>query len=75
MVVIVIGIFRFYFRFMSYSTFSNWCQILKLLSNFGCLYTVFYLDGANSIKNDWHICNLLMDWPDCKSQVCNLVLI
>jgi hypothetical protein len=30
----------------------------KLLLNFGCLSNFFYLDGANSIKTDLHICNL-----------------
>ena len=35
---------------ISYSKCSNWHQILKLLSNFGCLFTFCYLDRANSIK-------------------------
>ena len=46
-------------RFMSYLKCSNWCQISKLSSNFGCLFTFFYLDEANSIKTDLHICKLL----------------
>ena len=37
-------------QFISYSKFSNWRWISKLLSNFGCLFTFCYLDGANSIK-------------------------
>ena len=45
-----------YVRFMSYSKCSNWRWMLKLLSNFGCLFP-FYLDGANSIKTDLYICN------------------
>ena len=45
-------------RFMSYSKCSNWRRISKLLSNFGCLFTFYYLDGANSIKTDLHICKL-----------------
>ena len=45
-------------QFMSYSKCSNWHQMLKLLLNFGCLFTFFYLDGANSIKTDLHNCNL-----------------
>ena len=44
-------------RFISYLKFSNWRRISKLLSNFGCLFTFCYLDGANSIKSDLHICN------------------
>ena len=47
-----------YIQFISYSKCSNWCQISKLLSNFGCLFTFCYLDGANSIKTDLHIFNL-----------------
>jgi hypothetical protein len=38
--------------FMSYSKCTIWRQILKLSSNFGCLFTFCYLDGANSIKTD-----------------------
>ena len=45
-------------RFMSYSKCFNFRQILKLSSNFGCLFTFCYLDGANSIKTDLHVCNL-----------------
>ena len=45
-------------RFISYSKSPNWCRISKLLSNFGCLFTFCYLDGANSIKTYIHICNL-----------------
>ena len=37
-------------RFISYSNCSIWHRISKLLSNFGCLFTFCYLDGANSIK-------------------------
>ena len=58
-------------RFMSYPKCSNWCRILKLLSNFGCLFTFCYLDGTNSIKTDLH--QQLMESPVCKLQVCNLV--
>ena len=39
-------------RFMSYSKFSNWHQISKLLSNFGCLFTCCYFDRTNSIKTN-----------------------
>ena len=45
-------------QFNSYSKCSNWRRISKLLLNFGCLFTFCYLDGANSIKTDLHICNL-----------------
>ena len=44
--------------FMSCSKCSNWCQILKLLSNIGCLSIFCYLEWANKIKTDFHICNL-----------------
>ena len=37
---------------------SNWHWISKLSLNFGCLFTFCYLDGANYIKTDLHICNL-----------------
>ena len=47
-----------FFRFMSYSKCSNCRRISKLSWNFGCLFTFSYLDGANSIKTDLHICNL-----------------
>ena len=40
-------------RFISY---LKWRQISKLSSNFRCLFTFCYLDGANSIKTDLHIC-------------------
>ena len=33
--------------FISYSKRSNWCPILKLLSNFGCLFTFCYSAWAN----------------------------
>ena len=42
---------------MSYLKHSSWRRMSKLLSNFGCLFTFCYLDGANSIKTDLHICN------------------
>ena len=45
-------------RFISYSKCSNWRRISKLSLNFECLFTFCYLDGANSIKTDLHICNL-----------------
>ena len=35
---------------ISYSKCFNWHRISKLLSNFGCLFTICYLDRANSIK-------------------------
>ena len=41
-----------YVRFISYWKCSNWHRISKLSSNFGCLFTFRYLDGANSIKSD-----------------------
>ena len=41
---------HFYIVFMSG---SSHIQISKLLSNFGCLFTFCYLDGANSIKTDY----------------------
>ena len=37
---------------------SSHNRITEMSSNFGCLFTFFYLDGANSIKTDLHICNL-----------------
>ena len=43
-----------YVRFISYSKCFNWHRILKLSSNFGCLFTFCYLDGINSIKTDLH---------------------
>ena len=46
-----------YVWFISYSKCSNWRQISKLSSNFGCLFTLCYLDGTNSIETDLHICN------------------
>ena len=42
--------FRVNVRFISYSKCSNWCQISKLLSNFGCLFTFWYSAWANWIK-------------------------
>ena len=36
-----------YFWFISYSKCSNWCQISKLLSNCGCLFSFCYSAGAN----------------------------
>ena len=36
---------------------SNLRWMSKLSSNFCCLFTFCYLDGANSIKTDLHICN------------------
>ena len=44
-------------RFISYSKCSNRCWLSKLSSNFGCLFTFCYFDGANSIKTDLHIYN------------------
>ena len=44
-------------RFISYSKCSNWHQISKLLSNFGCLFTC-YFDRANSIETNLQTCNL-----------------
>ena len=71
-IVLLFQIFLIYVQFISYSKkCSNWHRISKLSSNFGCLFTFRYLDGANSIRTDLHICN----WPVCKLQVCNLVLI
>ena len=58
---------------MSYSKCSNWRRILKLSSNFGCLFTFCYVDGANSIKTDLHICNLWIGQFVSYVQVCNLV--
>ena len=46
-----------YVWFISYSKFFNWRQTSKLSLNFECLFTFCYLDGANSIKTDLHICN------------------
>ena len=51
-----------YVRFISYSRCSIWRRISKLSSNFGCLFTFCYLDGANSIKTDLHISNLWIGW-------------
>ena len=47
-----------YVRFISYLKCSNCRQILKLSSDFGCLFTFFYFHSANLIKTDLHICNL-----------------
>ena len=44
--------------FISYSKCSNWHQILKFLSNFGCLFTFCYSAWANSIKTKLQTCNL-----------------
>ena len=57
-IVLLFQRFLIYVRFISYSKCSNWRWISKLSSNFGCLFTFCYLDGANSIKTDLHICNL-----------------
>ena len=48
-----IYLFSTYVWFISYSKCSNWHWISKLASNFGCLFTFCYLDGANSIKTDF----------------------
>ena len=53
-----VGPISIYAWVISYSKCSNWRQISKLLSNFRCLFTFCYLDGANTIKTDLHICNL-----------------
>ena len=45
-------------RFISYSKCSKWRRISKLLSKCGCLFSFCYLDWANSIKTDLHICSL-----------------
>ena len=45
-------------RFMSYSKHSNWRWILKLKSNFGCLFTFCYSAGANLLKTKLQTCNL-----------------
>ena len=60
-------------REFSYSKCSNWRQISKVLL---CSFIFCYLDGANSIKTDLHICNFWTGyWLVCKLQVCNLFLI
>ena len=46
--------FLTYVRFILYSK----CSISKLFSNFCCLFTFCYLDGANSIKTGLRTCNL-----------------
>ena len=43
---------------MSYSKHSNWQQILKLLSNFGCLFTFCYYAWENQIKTKLQTCSL-----------------
>ena len=47
-----------YVRFISYSKCYDLCRISKLSSNFGCLFTFWYLDGENLTKTNLHICNL-----------------
>jgi hypothetical protein len=55
-ITITIFFFSFFFnvRFISYLKCSNWRRISKLTSNFRCLFTFCYLDGASSIKTDLH---------------------
>ena len=45
-------------RFISYLMCFNCRRISKLMSNFECLFTFCYSDGANSIKTDLNTCNL-----------------
>ena len=47
---ILLSEFVFYALIISYLKCSNWRQILKLLSNFGCLFRFCYLDRVTSIK-------------------------
>ena len=49
---------RTYVRFMSYSKCSDWCWILKLALNFGCLFTFYYSAGTNLLKTKLHACKL-----------------
>ena len=61
--------------FISYSKCSNWCQISKLLSNFGCLFSFCYFALANQIKTKLQTCKYLTNWPVHKLQICKSVLI
>ena len=45
-------------RFISYSKCSNWCQISKLSSTIGYLFTFCYSSLANWIKIKLKTCNL-----------------
>ena len=45
-------------RFMSYLKSFNWRRILKLVSNFGCLFTFCHSSGANLSKTKLQTCNL-----------------
>ena len=45
-------------RFISFSKCSNWRQISKLASNFGCLFTFCYSAWANLLKTKLQTCNL-----------------
>ena len=56
--IVSLQILATYVQFISYSKCSTWRRISKLLSNFGCLFTICYLDGANSIKTYLQTCNL-----------------
>ena len=47
-----------YVWFISYSKCSNWRQISKLASNFGCLFTFCYSAWANLLKTKLQTCNL-----------------
>ena len=58
-------------RFMSYSKCSNWCWILKLAWNFGCLFMFFYSAVANLLKTKLQTCTLQTG----QLQICKSVLI
>jgi hypothetical protein len=59
---------------MSYLKRSNWHQISKLASNFGCLFTFCYSAWANLIQTKLQTCNLQTDQVH-KLQICKSVLI
>ena len=69
---ILLSEFVFYALIISYSKCSNWHRILKLLSNFGCLFWFCYLDRVTSIKIAYWSCNHVNDWMVLsKLQVCS----
>ena len=46
-VIETLNVLSIYVRFISFLKCSNWRQISKLLSNFGCLFTFCYFAWAN----------------------------
>ena len=46
-VIEILNVLSIYVRFISFLKCSNWRQISKLSSNFGCLFTFLYFAWAN----------------------------